>query len=239
MYDDRHLQLRPLGAFLVVLSVFGLSGCGAGETPAEFAGGGSAADPLDGSVISDDGQEFTLRTEGATLTKVEISPGQAEIGFDRGPGGSSQVAAVNRIQTGSGDVAEYDAERQILTITVDFPFVGEQTVSVPTGDLLDEVFGGTNQRASNQLDTDCEEIVSSVDGFCTAYLETAEATLENVIDLALAQADAAGIPSIVFGQIRSAVTSFFDVIQGFCEAWDELRAGTDMTDPVDPCNLDG
>ena len=35
------------------------------------------------------------------------------------------------------------------------------------------------------------------------------------------------------------ITDFFDVIQEFCEAWDELIKGTDTTDPVDPCDVVG
>ena len=189
-------------------------------------------------MISDDGQDFTLSTEGATLTKVEISSG-AEIGFDRGSTESSQVAAVNRIETASGNVAEYDADRQILKVTAQFPFVGQQVFEVPTGDLLDDLFGGTNQRARNQLETDCEAIVSAVNNFCTAYLESAEATLQDVITLALDEAAKAGIPGIANSAIRGMIKDFFEVIQEFCEAWDELIKGTDTTDPVDPCDVVG
>ncbi len=238
MSNDRCLTLRPLGAFLAVLSVVGLSGCGAAETAAVFSGGGSADNPLEGGVISDDGQDFTLSTDGAALTKVVISSG-AEIGFDRGSTESSQVAAVNRIETASGNIAEYDADRQILKVTAEFPFVGQQVFEVPTGDLLDSLFGGTNQRARNQADTDCEAIVSSVNNFCTAFLDDADAALQEVISLALAEAANAGIPEIAFGAIEGMITEFFDVIQDFCEAWDQLIKGTDTTDPVDPCDLAG
>ena len=83
MNYDRCLKFRSLGAFLVVLSVVGLSGCGAAETAAVFSGGGATDNPLEGGVLSDDGQDFTLSTDGATLAKVETSSG-AEIGFNRG-----------------------------------------------------------------------------------------------------------------------------------------------------------
>ena len=46
MCYDRCLKLRPLGAFLVVLSGVGLGGCGAPETPAGFTNGASADNPL-------------------------------------------------------------------------------------------------------------------------------------------------------------------------------------------------
>ena len=238
MCYDRCLKLRSLGAFLAILVVVGLSGCGAAETAAVFSSGGSADNSLEGSVISDDGQDFRLSTDGATLSKVEISSG-AEIGFDRGLTETSQVAAVSRIETASGNTAEYDASRQTLTVVAEFPFVGRQEIEIQAGDLLGELFGGTNQRASNQLDDDCGAIVNSVNNFCTAYLDNADAALQEVIDFALVEAAKLGIPEIAFGTIEGTIREFFDVLQDFCEAWDELITGTDTTDPVDPCNFDG
>ena len=87
---DRCLKFRSLGAFVAILSVVGLSGCGPGETDAVFTGGAATDNPLDGGVLNDDGKDFTLTTDGATLSKVAISGG-AEIGFDRGRTESSSV----------------------------------------------------------------------------------------------------------------------------------------------------
>ena len=81
-----------------------MGGCGAAETAAVFSGGGATDNPLDGGVLSDDGQDFRLSTDGATLSQVEISSG-AEIGFDRGLTAVSQVAAIDRILTADGNSA--------------------------------------------------------------------------------------------------------------------------------------
>ncbi len=234
MYSDCSFnRLFQVGSLLCLLAVVGLVGCGPGETAAAFAGGGSD-NPLDGGVISDDGNDFTLTTDGGTLTKVENSNG-SELGFDRGLTEASQVAAVNRIVTPDGNSADYDAERQVLSVTANFPFVGQQQFDIPTGDLLDNVFGGVSQRARNQDSTDCEAVVGAVNSFCDLFQANVQQTLEQVISLALTEAANAGIPELAFGAIESLVTDFFQVIEDFCDAWDELIAGTDTTDPVDPC----
>ncbi len=244
MSYDLCLKLRPLGAFLAILSVVGLSGCGPGETPAEFSGGGTTDNPLEGGVISDDGQDFTLSTDGATLGQVDISSG-AQISFDRGLTETSQVAAIDRIQTASGNSAEYDAERQ--TLTIDATVLGQSVnFETDTGDILDGVFGSTTARASNQDgdstdgdSTDCQTIVSSVSAFCDLYSAGAATAEEEIIALALEVAETQGIPPLLFGEVRKLVKAYFEVVDDFCAAWDEMLEGTDTTDAVEPCNLDG
>ncbi len=186
MLHDLGLKLRPLGAFLAIFSAVGLSGCGAVETAAVFSGGGSTDNPLDGGVMSDDGQDFTLTTDGATLAKVEVSSG-AEISFDRGSTETSQVAAIDRIVTADGNSAEYDAERQTLTVNAS---VAGQSISFTTntGDILDGVFGSTTARSSSQNGTDCDTIVASVSAFCDSYLANVAAAEAEIIALALAVA---------------------------------------------------
>lgn len=236
MYSDCSFnRLFQVGSLLCLLAVVGLVGCGSGETAAAFAGGGSD-NPLDGGVISDDGNDFTLTTDGGTLSKVENSNG-SELGFDRGLTEASQVAAVNRIVTPDGNSADYDADRQVLSVTANFPFVGELKVEVPTGDLLDNVFGGVSQRARNQDSTDCEAVVDAVNNFCELFLSNADQTLEEVINLALLEAAKADIPEIAFGFIEDLITDFFTVIEDFCRAWTELvvEGSPPDTDPIDPC----
>ena len=234
MYYDRCLKLRPLGAFLAILSVVGLSGCGAAETAAVFSGGGSTDNPLDGGMMSDDGQDFTLSTNGATLSKVEISSG-AEIGFDRGLTETSQVAAIDRIVTADGNSAEYDAERQTLTINAN---VAGQSISftTDTGDILDGVFGSTTARASSQDSTDCETVVASISAFCDLYSMNVAAAEAEIIALALQVAEENGIPSLFFGAVEQLIRDYFKVIDDFCSAWDELTGGPD---PTNPCDLGG
>ncbi len=231
MYYDRCLKLRSLGALLAVLSVVGLSGCGAADTAAVFSGGGSTDNPLNGGVMSDDGQDFTLFTDGATLAKVEVSSG-AEISFDRGLTETSQVAAIDRIVTADGNSAEYDAERQTLTVNAT---VAGQSISFTTntGDILDGVFGSTTARASNQDSTDCDTIVSSVSAFCDLYIANVAAAEAEIIVLALEVAEANGIPSLFFGAVEQLISDYFKVIADFCSAWDELTGGTDPTNPCD------
>ena len=234
MNYDRCLKFRSLGAFLVVLSVVGLSGCGAAETAAVFSGGGATDNPLEGGVLSDDGQDFTLSTDGATLAKVEISSG-AEIGFNRGLTETSQVAAIDRIVTADGNSAEYDAERQTLTINAT---VAGQSISftTDTGDILDGVFGSSTARASSQDSTDCETVVASVSAFCDLYrMNVATAEVE-IIALALQVAEDNGIPSLFFGAVEQLIRDYFKVVDDFCSAWDELTGGTD---PTNPCDLGG
>lgn len=236
MYSDRSVnRLFQVGSMLCLLAVVGLVGCGATETDAAFAAGSGSDNPLDGGVISDDGNDFTLTTDGGTLSKVENSNG-SELGFDRGLTESSQVAAVNRIVTPDGNSADYDAERQILTVTANFPIVGQQQFEVPTGDLLNDVFGGVSQRAPNQDSTDCESVVGAVNSFCDLFQANVDQALEQVISLALDEAADAGVPDLAFGLIEELVTGFFDVIGDFCSAWDEMIAGTDTTAAVNPCD---
>ena len=236
MYSDCSLnRMFQVGSLLCLLLIVGLSGCGAAETAAAFAAGSGSDNPLNGGVISDDGSDFTLTTDGGTLSKVENSNG-SELGFDRGLTETSQVAAVNRIVTPDGNSADYDADRQVLTVTANFPIVGQQQFAVPTGDLLDNVFGGVNQRARNQDSTDCEAVVGAVNSFCDLFQANVEQTLQQVISLALTEAASAGIPELAFGAIESLITDFFDVIKDFCDAWDEMIAGTDTTAAIDPCD---
>ena len=231
MYYDRCLKLGSLGAFLAVLSVVGLSGCGAAETAAVFSGGGSTDNPLNGGVISDDGQDFILSTDGATLANVEISSG-AEISFDRGLTETSQVAAIDRIVTADGNSAEYDAERQTLTVNAN---VAGQSISftTDTGDILDGVFGSTTARSSSQDSTDCETIVSSVSAFCDLYSMNVAAAEAEIIALALQVAEENGIPSLLFGVVEQLIRDFFQVVDDFCDAWDELTGGPEPTNPCD------
>ena len=231
MYYDRCLKFRSLGAFLAILSIAGLSGCGAVETAAVFSGGGATDNPLDGGVMSDDGQDFTLTTDGATLAKVEVSSG-AEISFDRGLTETSQVAAIDRIVTADGNSAEYDAERQTLTVNAS---VAGQSISFTTntGDILNGVFGSTTARSSSQNDTDCDTIVASVSAFCDSYLANVAAAEAEIIALALAVAEENGIPSLFFGVVEDLIKDFFQVVDDFCGGWDELTAGTDPTNPCD------
>ncbi len=234
MNYDRCLKFRSLGAFLVVLSVVGLSGCGAAETAAVFSGGGATDNPLEGGVLSDDGQDFTLSTDGATLAKVEISSG-AEIGFNRGLTETSQVAAIDRIVTADGNSAEYDAERQTLTINAT---VAGQSISftTDTGDILDGVFGSSTARASSQDSTDCETVVASVSAFCDLYRMNVATAEAEIIALALQVAEDNGIPSLFFGAVEQLIRDYFKVVDDFCSAWDELTGGTD---PTNPCDLGG
>jgi len=234
MNYDRCLKFRSLGAFLVVLSVVGLSGCGAAETAAVFSGGGATDNPLEGGVLSDDGQDFTLSTDGATLAKVEISSG-AEIGFNRGLTETSQVAAIDRIVTADGNSAEYDAERQTLTINAT---VAGQSISftTDTGDILDGVFGSSTARASSQDSTDCETVVASVSAFCDLYRMNVATAEAEIIALALQVAEDNGIPSLFFGAVEQLIRDYFKVVDDFCSAWDELTGGTD---PTNPCALGG
>ena len=91
MYSDCFLnRLCQFGSLLCLLLVVGLAGCGAAETAAAFAAGSGSDNPLNGGVISDDGSDFTLTTDGGTLSKVENSNG-SELGFDRGLTETSQV----------------------------------------------------------------------------------------------------------------------------------------------------
>ena len=231
MYYDCCLKLRPLGAFLAILSVVGLSGCGAVETAAVFSGGGSTDNPLDGGVMSDDGQDFTLSTDGATLAKVEFSSG-AELSFDRGLTETSQVAAIDRIVTAGGNSAEYDAQRQ--TLTVDATIAGQSiSFTTNTGDILDGVFGSTTARASSQDSTDCETVVSSVSAFCDLYSMNVAAAEAEIIVLALQVAEENGIPSLLFGVVEQLIRDYFKVVDDFCSAWDELTGGTEPTNPCD------
>lgn len=234
MYYDRCLKLRAFGAFLAVLSVVGLSGCGAAETAAVFSGGGATDNPLEGGVMSDDGQDFTLSTDGATLATVEVSSG-AEISFDRGLTETSQVAAIDRIVTADGNSAEYDAERQTLTINAN---VAGQSISftTDTGDILNGVFGSSTARASSQDSTDCETIVSSVSAFCDLYNANVATAEAEIIALALQVAEENGIPSLFFGVVEQLIRDYFKVVNDFCDAWDELTGGTD---PTNPCDLVG
>ncbi len=234
MNYDRCLKLRSLGAFLATLSMVCLSGCGAAETAAEFSGGGTTDNPLEGGVINDDGQAFTMSTDGATLGKVEISGG-AEIGFDRGLTETSQVAAIDRIVTADGNSAEYDAERQTLTVNAN---VAGQTISFTTntGNILDGVFGSSTARTSSQDSTDCETIASSVSAFCDLYSMNAAVAEAEVITLALQVAEDNGIPSLFFGVVEDLIRDYFKVVADFCNAWDELTGGTD---PTNPCDLVG
>ncbi len=234
MNYDRCLKFRSLGAFLAIVSVVGLSGCGAAETAAEFSGGASADNPMDGGVMSDDGQSFTLSTDGATLSTVEISSG-AEIGFDRGLTETSQVAAIDRIVTADGNSAEYDAERQTLTINAN---VAGQSISFTTntGDILDGVFGSSTARTSSQDGSDCDTIVSSVSAFCDLYITNVAVAEAEIIALALQVAEDNGIPSLFFGAVEQLISDYFKVIDDFCSAWDELTGGTD---PTNPCDLVG
>lgn len=234
MNYDRCLKTRSLGAFLAVLAVVGLSGCGAVETAAVFSGGGATDNPLEGGVISDDGQDFTLSTDGATLAKVEISGG-AEIGFNRGLTETSQVAAIDRIVTADGNSAEYDAERQTLTINAN---VAGQSISFTTntGDILDGVFGSSTARTSSQDRSDCDTIVSSVSAFCDLYIANVAAAETEIVALALQVAEENGIPSLFFGAVEQLIRDYFKVIDDFCSAWDELTGGTD---PTNPCDLVG
>ena len=234
MNYDGCLKFRSLGAFLVVLSVVGLSGCGAAETAAVFSGGGATDNPLEGGVLSDDGQDFTLSTDGATLAKVETSSG-AEIGFNRGLTETSQVAAIDRIVTADGNSAEYDAERQTLTINAT---VAGQSISftTDTGDILDGVFGSSTARASSQDRTDCETVVASVSAFCDLYRMNVATAEAEIIALALQVAEDNGIPSLFFGAVEQLIRDYFKVVDDFCGAWDELTGGTD---PTNPCDLGG
>ncbi|MCH8878403.1 MAG: hypothetical protein IID34_00795 [Planctomycetes bacterium] len=231
MYYDRCLKLRPLAALLVILSVVGLGGCGAAETAAVFSGGGATDNPLDGGVLSDDGQDFRLSTDGATLSQVEISSG-AEIGFDRGLTEVSQVAAIDRILTADGNSAEYDAQRQTLTINAN---VAGQSISFTTntGDILNGVFGSTTARASSQNSTDCDTIVASVSAFCDSYIANVAAAEAEIIALALQVAEESGIPPLFFGVVEQLIKDYFKVVDDFCDAWDELTSGTDPTNPCD------
>ncbi len=231
MYYDRCLKFRSLGAFLAILSIAGLSGCGAVETAAVFSGGGATDNPLDGGVMSDDGQDFTLTTDGATLAKVEVSSG-AEISFDRGLTETSQVAAIDRIVTADGNSAEYDAERQTLTVNAS---VAGQSISFTTntGDILNGVFGSTTARASSQNSTDCDTIVASVSAFCDSYIANVAAAEAEIIALALQVAEENGIPSLFFGVVEQLIKDYFKVVDDFCDAWDELTSGTDPTNPCD------
>jgi len=228
---DRCLKTCSLGAFLAVLSVVGLSGCGAAETAAVFSGGAATDNPLEGGVISDDGQNFTLSTEGATLSKVEISGG-AEIGFDRGLTEASQVAAIDRIVTADGNSAEYDAERQTLTVNAN---VAGQSISftTDTGDILDGVFGSTTARVSSQDSTDCDTIVASVSAFCDLYIANVAVAEAEIIALALQVAEENGIPSLFFGAVEQLIKDYFNVVDDFCVAWDELTGGAEPTNPCD------
>ncbi len=230
MNYDRCLRVRSLGVFLAVLAVVGLSGCGAAETAAVFSGG-ATGNPLEGGVISDDGQNFTLSTEGATLAKVEISGG-AEIGFDRGLTEASQVAAIDRIVTADGNSAAYDAERQTLTVNAN---VAGQSISftTDTGDILDGVFGSTTARVSSQDSTDCDTIVASVSAFCDLYIANVAVAEAEIIALALQVAEENGIPSLFFGAVEQLIRDYFKVVDDFCGAWDELTGGTDPTNPCD------
>lgn len=232
MYYDRCLKLRPLAALLVILSVVGLGGCGAAETAAVFSGGGATDNPLDGGVLSDDGQDFRLSTDGATLSQVEISSG-AEIGFDRGLTEVSQVAAIDRILTADGNSAEYDAQRQTLTINAN---VAGQSISFTTntGDILNGVFGSTTARASSQDSTDCDTIVASVSAFCDSYIANVAAAEAEIIALALQVAEESGIPSLFFGVVEQLIKDYFKVVDDFCDAWDELTSGPEPTNPCDP-----
>ncbi|MCZ6651409.1 MAG: hypothetical protein O7D91_00045 [Planctomycetota bacterium] len=231
MYYDRCLKFRSLGAFLAILSMVGLSGCGAVETAAVFSGGGATDNPLDGGVMSDDGQDFTLTTDGATLAKVEVSSG-AELSFDRGLTETSQVAAIDRIVTADGNSAEYDAERQTLTVNAS---VAGQSISFTTntGDILNGVFGSTTARSSSQNDTDCDTIVASVSAFCDSYLANVAAAEVEIIALALQVAEESGIPSLFFGVVEQLIKDYFQVVDDFCGGWDELTSGTDPTNPCD------
>ncbi len=234
MNHDRCLKLRSLGAFLAILSVISLSGCGAAETAAVFSGGGTTDNPLDGGVMSDDGQDFTMATDGATLSSVQVSSG-AEIGFDRGLTETSQVAAIDRIVTADGNSATYDAERQTLTVNAS---VAGQTISftTDTGNILDGVFGSSTARTSNQNDTDCETISSSVSRFCDLYTVNVSAAKAEIVALALEVAEENGIPPLLFGVVEDLINDFFDVVDDFCGAWNELTSGADA---MDPCDLVG
>ncbi len=231
MNYDRCLRFRSLGAFLAILSMVGLSGCGTAETAAVFSGGGATDNPLEGGVLSDDGQDFTLSTDGATLAKVEISSG-AEIGFNRGLTETSQVASIDRIVTADGNSAEYDAERQTLTINAN---VAGQSVSfvTNTGDTLDGVFGSTTARASSQDSTDCETVVASVSAFCDLYNANVATAQTEIIALALQVAEDNGIPSVFFGVVEDLIKDYFKVVDDFCDAWSELTGGTAPTNPCD------
>ncbi len=228
-------KMFQYGSFLATFVLLGLVGCGPAETPAVFAEGGGD-NPLDGGVLSDDGKQFTLNTEGAALTEVRVSDG-AELGFNSELTETSGVAAVNRIVTPDDDSADFDAERQTLTVSANFPIVGQQTFTIDTGGILDNVLGSSTQRAPNQESTDCQTIVDAVDNFCEVFLQKEGATLPQVIELALNEAESAGIPEIAFGTIESLITDFFKVIRDFCDAWTELREGNPPeTEPINPCD---
>lgn len=220
----------PVAGIVAIVSI-SLVGCSGGEAPATFTSGSNPDNPLDGGVISDDGNMFVLDLEGGSELKgVDITgiDGQRRIGFE----GVENGVAVPRelsIEGGSSTLG-VDREAGTLTVQTEVAFVGATEFS---GDIGFDPFG---REALQNGATSCEEVVDAIDRYCSAYLSGAASTREQVVDLTVQTVRNVIGSNIADGVITDLITRFYDVLDDFCGAWQELREGVPgQTSPVDPC----
>ncbi len=234
-------KLGRCGSWVAILALVGLVGCGTPATPAEFQAG-SGDNPLDNAVISDDGNTLmiALSGDGTALQQIDIatSEGDEVIAFRAEPA-SNGAAVPSQVSTARGNSVEID-DSGVARITTTLPF--QTTSTTFTVDLGENPFERLAARSAGQTVTedDCASIRDSIDLFCEFFQANVESTKEELIqvatDIAVSQVDESLAP-LVPGFVSDVINDVFDTVGVMCDAWSELRTGTDTTAAVDPCDL--
>lgn len=222
---------------VAVLSIVGLVGCGALETPAEFQSG-DGANALDNSVISDDGNTMTLslNAEGTALQAIDISTADGDelIAFRNDT--TNGAAVPSQITTARGNSVEID-ESGTARVTTTLPLQSEPTTF--TFDIGDNPFERVTARVASQSTDDCKAVRDSIDSFCDFFEANADAAKQELIDVAvelvLPQVPES-LASFVPGLITDLVNDVFETLEVMCDGWSEMRSDINDTVAIDPCS---
>jgi len=231
-------QLLTCMSLISVIALVSLVGCGAPESPASFAEG-SAGDPLNGGVITDDGKTFQLETDNRGLKKVAIvREDSAELLFDgTDTNGTDGIARLTDVTSGENTLS-FDRNTELVEVSVEAPLgIGRVDFQASMADLNIGFLG--NARTVNQVDPEnltCDEIVASVSEFCSLYDATAAPAKEEVIALAVSLAEEQLGSPIGNGFVTEVIEDFFGVLDDFCGAFQELIDGSAESPAVDPCS---
>lgn len=212
-------------------------GCGPGDTPATLQPG-TGENALDGAVISDDGNTltFTVSEDGGSLEAVEIDTpeGAERVEFDDAVEAGG-VAIPREIDTAAGNSFAFDRDTNSAGVTTTLPFQSTPT----TFDVnLDSNPFELNARSAQQDGGNCEAVRDSIDQFCSFFQESAESKKEDLIsvatEIALEQSPDS-LDAFVPGVVSDVINDLFNTLDVVCNGWSQMRAGTETTAEVDPC----
>lgn len=190
-----------------------MSGCGNSlvqTTTAPFSPG-TGDNPLDGATVSHGGVSYALSAPG-TIGRIDGSDGSA-MEFSKANYADLGFPLPVSVVTAKGDSVSVNLETNMLSATLNVPFIGAQTFDFP----LD--FGSLLAGGSLKTAAECGSAEASFDAFCELVDSSAEYAADEGVALALDAAVDYGVPEFALGIIEDTVRQFLDVPTSFCEAW--------------------